>query len=90
MARLDPQAELRLDVTCPSCGRGIDALLDTATFLMAEVGASPDALYEEVHTLACWYHWGESEILGLTAPKRRRYLDLIAERSAAPATHRSA
>lgn len=81
MSELDPQAELRLDVGCPSCHGRIDTLLDTATFFLAELAGSRTSLYQEIHTLACWYHWGESEILSLTAPRRRRYLELIAARS---------
>ena len=33
----------------------------------------------EVHTLALRYHWSEGEILALTRPRRRRYLELLAE-----------
>jgi hypothetical protein len=77
MAELDPQAELRLDMTCPSCGAAISTLFDTASFLFAEVGAG-DRLLEEVHALAWYYHWPETDILALTATRRRRYLDLIA------------
>lgn len=83
MSELDPQAELRLAVTCPACGGPMDSLLDTATFFLAELGGARTALYEDVHTLASWYHWGEAEILSLTAPRRRRYLELIAARATA-------
>jgi hypothetical protein len=83
MSELDPQAELRLDVGCPSCGGRIDTLLDIGTFFLAELARSRTSLYQEIHTLACWYHWAESEILSLTAPRRRRYLELIAARSPA-------
>jgi hypothetical protein len=38
---------------------------------------SLDALYQELHLLAVHYHWSESDILRLTASKRRRYLRLI-------------
>jgi hypothetical protein len=83
MSELDPQAELLLDLVCPACGTRFESLLDTGAFFMAELSASARTLYDEVHTLACWYHWGEGEILRLTAPKRRRYLELIAARAPA-------
>jgi hypothetical protein len=40
---------------------------------------------EEVHMLALHYHWAEAAILALPAPRRRRYLSLLARDLAAPA-----
>jgi hypothetical protein len=37
-----------------------------------------ESLYREVHLLAFYYHWTESEILSLTRSKRQRYLALLA------------
>ena len=34
-------------------------------------------LLQDVHRLACLYHWGEAEILSLPLPRRRAYLSLI-------------
>lgn len=78
MAELDPQAEIRLRLECPACKAPIEVLFDTASFFFSEMAASEERLFEEIHTLAWYYHWGEDEILNLTARKRRRYLDLIA------------
>lgn len=78
MAELDPQAEIRLAFDCAVCGRGADVLFDTASFLIAELAATIDRLYDEVHAIAWHYHWSEAEILDLPRAKRRRYLDLIA------------
>ena len=79
LARLDPQAELLLSLTCPNCGRAFTALFDAATYLFHEVSGRAAHLYREVHLLAFYYHWSEAEILGMTAIKRQRYLDLLAE-----------
>jgi hypothetical protein len=38
-----------------------------------------ETLDREVHLLAWYYHWGESEILGMSGRRRRRYLALIAD-----------
>lgn len=78
MAELDPQAEIRLAFDCAVCGRGVDVLFDTASFFIAELAATIDRLYDEVHAIAWHYHWPEAEILDLPRAKRRRYLDLIA------------
>lgn len=79
MAELDPQAELWLDAACPSCEKPFRALFDSARFLRQEIVQSAARLYREVHLLAYHYHWSESEILGMTGRKRRRYLELLAE-----------
>jgi hypothetical protein len=84
MARLDPQAELQLVMTCPECEQAFSAALDAATLLLEELTPTSDRLYQEVHALALHYHWSEREILGLDVPRRRRYLELLADDPAQP------
>jgi hypothetical protein len=36
-------------------------------------------LFREVHILARAYHWSERDLLGLSLPRRRRYLMLLEE-----------
>lgn len=79
MAALDPQAEIELAMGCPLCGHSFSSLFDTAGFLFAELAERAPQLYREIHLLAFHYHWAERAILGLTARKRRRYLELLAE-----------
>ncbi|MCW5983258.1 MAG: hypothetical protein KIT09_34525 [Bryobacteraceae bacterium] len=79
MADLDPQAEIRLNLACPECGQAFTSLLDAGAFLFEESAMRSRGLYREVHLLAFYYHWGESEILGLTPSKRKRYLDMLME-----------
>ncbi len=79
MAELDPQAELTLNLTCPVCGSAFSAFFDTATYFFQELSSRMEHLYREVHLLASYYHWSEAEIMGMTASKRRRYLDLLVE-----------
>jgi hypothetical protein len=79
MSRLDQQAELLLHLVCTRCARPFTAVFDTAAYLFRELAAHRNTLYREVHELAFHYHWSESEILGLTAARRRRYLSLLAE-----------
>lgn len=77
MIELDPQAETLLDSSCPACGHHFSAVFDTAAYLFQELAGRIDHLYREVHVLALHYHWSEADILGMTARKRRRYLDLL-------------
>lgn len=77
MAALDPYADLRLSLQCPDCGHAFKSLFDTGAYLFEETSMRSRQLYEEVHTLAFYYHWSEAEILALPAAKRRRYLELL-------------
>jgi hypothetical protein len=79
MSELDPQAELTLSLSCPTCGRDFTAVLDAGSFVFDELAGSAPSIYREVHRLAFYYHWSEAEILRLTGSKRRLYLDLLAE-----------
>jgi len=79
MKALDPQAELLLNMSCPSCGKPFSALFDTAAYFFKEIADRSAHLYRQVHLLAFYYHWSEAEIMGMTGNKRQRYLDLLAE-----------
>lgn len=79
MAELDPQAELTLQLVCPACGREFSTQLDAASYFFQELAGATAGLWREVHLLAFYYHWSESEILRLTRGRRRLYLGLVAE-----------
>ena len=79
LAQLDEQAEILLNVTCPECSQAFTALFDAAYYLFQEADSRSTYLYEEVHQLAFHYHWSEAEIMGMTAAKRQRYLNLLAD-----------
>lgn len=83
MARLDPQAEIRLNARCPECGEEFAAMLDAAGLLLDELAGDRDALDGEIHAIALRYHWSEAEILALEVTRRRRYLELLADSSPA-------
>lgn len=76
-SRLDPHAEIRVSVACPSCASQTDALFDAAEFLRKALGRT-HALLAEIHRLARSYHWSEADILALPIGRRRQYLGLIA------------
>ena len=79
MAAHDPQAEIELDLTCPTCSSEFSIVFDTAMFLLQELDQSAHQLTHDVHTLALHYHWSEREILHLPPRRRARYLELVAE-----------
>lgn len=79
MSELDPQAELLLELKCPSCGMSFESLFDAAGFFMRELSGVRDLFYSDVHMLAYHYHWPLHEILGLESMNRRRYVQILEE-----------
>jgi hypothetical protein len=79
MADLDPQAELILNLNCSKCGHAFSPLLDATVYLFRELAEFSKQLYQEVHLLAFYHHWRESDILAMTPVRRHRYLECLAE-----------
>jgi hypothetical protein len=79
LAEYDPQAEILLTLRCasPSCQHQWEALFDIATYFWTELGARARRLFQEVDALARVYGWRESEILAMSAVRRRQYLNLV-------------
>lgn len=77
LAARDPQAEILLSLSCPSCGHAFVTAFDISSFLFAEVAAQARILLGEVDALARAYGWSESEILGMSALRRRHYLRMV-------------
>ena len=78
MAEADPQADLKLNVTCCACNKKWEAVFDIVSFLWTEVEAWAGKLIHEVHTLASAYGWSEREILSLSPVRRQMYLEMVA------------
>lgn len=77
MAEADPLAEILLEFTCPECGTSSNGSLDIAAFLWEEIEAEARRLLYDVHLLASAYGWSEPEILALSRPRRRLYVDMV-------------
>ena len=77
MEEADPQASVRLVVTCPGCGHVSRPPFDIASYLWVEVDAWARRTLEEVHVLASAYGWSESEVLALTARRRQLYVERV-------------
>lgn len=76
MSECDPQAEVLLDLRCPTCDHAWQALFDIVAFFWAELAAQGKRLLREVHTLARAYGWREADVLGMSARRRRFYLEM--------------
>ena len=74
---LDPQAEIRIDLTCPQCSHKWDVLFDIASFLWTEINHWAGQTLRGVHKLANAYGWSERDILNLSPVRRQLYLGLV-------------
>ena len=77
MAEADPNADLRLALTCPACSHNWQLAFDVAAFFWEELHAWARGLLREVHSLAQAYGWREADILALSPARRRFYLELV-------------
>lgn len=79
MLECDPQAEVLLQLTCPSCQREWMITFDIVSFLWIEIHAHAKRLLQEVHTVARAYGWHEADILALSPVRRQFYLEMVAQ-----------
>lgn len=77
MACEDPQADVRLALTCPACGHAWPAPFDVGAYFWEELNAWAQRLLREVHILASTYGWREADILALSPMRRRAYLEMV-------------
>jgi hypothetical protein len=77
MGELDPQADVALDVDCPSCAHGWREPFDIVTFLWSELAAWARRLLSDIHLLASAYGWSEGDILRMTPVRRNAYLEML-------------
>lgn len=77
MSAADPQAEVRIDLTCPACRHQRPIMFDIVSYLWSEVDDWARRLLNEIHALASAYGWSEAEIISLSARRRNLYLQMI-------------
>jgi hypothetical protein len=77
MAEVDPQADIRLDLTCPGCGYHWQAAFDILSYFWSEINSWAFHLLREVHLLALKYSWSEADILALSPWRRRFYIEML-------------
>jgi hypothetical protein len=76
LATMDPQAEMLLDLSCPSCGHAWQAVFEIITFFWTEIRVRARRLLQEVDTLARAYGWVEGDILAMSEARRGLYLQM--------------
>jgi len=76
MARLQPWADIEVQLSCPSCDAEWQPAVDVGAFVWAEIESEGRRLLSEVDTLARMYGWREGDILDMTPVRRHRYLEM--------------
>jgi hypothetical protein len=74
-----PQVNIEVDLKCPECGNTFTTPFDMTSFFFDEMRIDSRQLFREIHSLAFYYHWSESEILGMVRERRRLYLSLLSD-----------
>ena len=77
MAQADPQADVQLAPSCPSCDHEWQATFDIVSFFWSEIDAWAHRMLRELHTLASAYGWREADILAMSPWRRRFYLEMV-------------
>ena len=80
-----PGPAIDMEARCPECGHVFSALLDTAALVLDELRGGGRALDEEIDLLAFHYHWSLRELLGLSRPRRQRFVRLVHDQLSARA-----
>lgn len=76
LAEADPQADVRLELTCVACGHIWTALFDIVSFFWQELESWVWRMAGDVDALAARYGWGEGEILAMSPDRRALYLEV--------------
>lgn len=79
MKQLAPMIDVELEALCPKCSRLSANPVDVPFLVIGEIRARAAALEPDIHSLAFYYHWAESEIVSLTPRMRARYIDLLGQ-----------
>jgi len=77
MAGEDPEAEIRLRLTCPSCGHAWRVSFDIVSYFWSELEEWAHRVLVDIHTLAGAYGWSEHQILALSPARRQLYVDMV-------------
>jgi hypothetical protein len=77
MADTDPQGDVQLSIHCPACDHQWAVPFDMLAYFWSEIQLIARGLLRDIHVLASAYGWKESDILALSATRRRAYLELV-------------
>lgn len=76
IAAMDPQADMRIELSCPACAESWKEVFDIVSFFWTEIDAWARRTLQEVNVLARAYGWSERDILALSPMRRQIYLSI--------------
>lgn len=77
MKAADPQAQVELTLDCPVCLHRWTALFDILPFFWKEIDVWARRTLQDIHLLASAYGWTQSEVMALTAARRRTFTEMV-------------
>lgn len=77
ISELDPAADIRINISCPSCGYKWEAIFDIMSYLWSEIDNWAHKTLQEVYILASAFGWPEKDILNMDAKRRQTYIEMI-------------
>jgi len=79
MAAEDPQANIRINLSCPTCSHQWEAVFDIVSFFWAEIDNWATRILHEVYLLARAFGWSERDILNMSSRRRQLYIQMISK-----------
>ena len=76
MEDADPQGNVKVNLSCPSCECQWQVVFDILSFIWDEINAWSQRTLRDVHVLAKAYGWSERDILEMTSYRRQIYLEM--------------
>lgn len=77
MNKEDPQADIMMLLTCPSCKTQWQSGFDILSYFWSEINSWAKHLLQEIFILAKFFGWSEREILEIGPKRRRLYLEMV-------------
>lgn len=77
MSEEDPQADIRMKISCPDCTHTWETRFDIMSYLWAEITSWAKRILRDIYLLARTFHWSEKDILSMTPQRRQLYLQMI-------------
>lgn len=72
----DPDADIELQIICPSCAKHTNAPFDIGLCLWEDISRAARRVMREVHHFASVYGWTEAETLAVPRQRRLQYLTI--------------
>lgn len=77
MEEVDPQADIRMNLSCPHCSHQWEVQFDIESYFWTEINRWAERILQDVHILARNYGWAEHDILNLSPVRRQAYLSMV-------------